>query len=559
MAIYDFFLSRNNGPTLANYVGHTGRLFYDDATGEIRISDGVTLGGLPIPITVATASTVGGVKPGAGFTVTAGGTLGLNAGPMFELDGSDVFQLKAGTASRIGGIKAGSGVNIASDGTLTINLDDVEAFSFGDFVAEVGTYTDSTEYALLSSIKEDEDIVIASNGTGSVKVVGQFDIYKTNGTVTGSLEDEEPFFQVKSDGQVRILVPVADVSEGGLEIIGNTSGVGHPPNQSGVILHVTGNSPIDNVGQPCRNYFDSRDSYTVITGRRFNGPADSVTKVLNGETLLRVVGQASTDTGFQTFGPARVDFVATQDQAVGAQGGEVQIYATANNTAATSAVKVASFNGTTGVTSAVGFVGNLTGNASTVTNGVYTTDTATVTNNMLAGSIANAKLANSTISGIALGSTLAALSPGNYLTGTGYDGSTVRTFAVDATTTNTALKVVARDASGNFAAGTITANLTGTASTATNLAAATSILAGSLAIDPGNINKNTSSTQTFTLNGLTTSHKIIITPATVMPDRNYAIRGAWASATDTVSVEIVNNSGGNIDAGTIDLSYIAFV
>jgi hypothetical protein len=72
--------------------------------------------------------------------------------------------------------------------------------------------------------------------------------------------------------------------------------------------------------------------------------------VLNGETLLRVVGQASTDTGFQTFGPARIDFVATQDQAVGAQGGEVQIYATANNTTATNAVKVASFNGTTGVT-----------------------------------------------------------------------------------------------------------------------------------------------------------------------------------------------------------------
>jgi hypothetical protein len=190
---------------------------------------------------------------------------------------------------------------------------------------------------------------------------------------------------------------------------------------------------------------------------------------------------------------------------------------------------------------------------------VTTGDTGSVTNTMLEGSIANAKLANSTISGIALGSTLAALSPGNYLTGSDYNGSTVRTFAVDATTTNTASKVVARDASGNFAAGTITANLTGTASTATNLAAATSILAGTLAIDPGNINKNTSSTQTFTLNGLTTSHKIIITPATVMPDRNYAIRGAWASATNTLSVEIVNNSGGNIDAGAINLSYIAFV
>jgi hypothetical protein len=39
--------------------------------------------------------------------------------------------------------------------------------------------------------------------------------------------------------------------------------------------------------------------------------------------------------------------------------------------------------------------GSVSGNAGTVTNGVYTTDTATVTNTMLAGSITNAKLAGS--------------------------------------------------------------------------------------------------------------------------------------------------------------------
>jgi len=42
-----------------------------------------------------------------------------------------------------------------------------------------------------------------------------------------------------------------------------------------------------------------------------------------------------------------------------------------------------------------------------------------------------------------------------------YDGIVDATIAVDATSANTASKVVARDASGNFAAGTITANLTG--------------------------------------------------------------------------------------------------
>lgn len=53
---------------------------------------------------------------------------------------------------------------------------------------------------------------------------------------------------------------------------------------------------------------------------------------------------------------------------------------------------------------------------------------------------------------------------GTYLTGGNYNGATAATWSVDATVTNTANKIVARDASGNFSAGTITANLTGTVS-----------------------------------------------------------------------------------------------
>ena len=78
-----------------------------------------------------------------------------------------------------------------------------------------------------------------------------------------------------------------------------------------------------------------------------------------------------------------------------------------------------------------------------------------------------------TISGVALGSNLNALTLGSYLTGTSYNGSSLVTAAVDATDANTASKVVARDASGNFAAGTITATLSGNASTATSAGTAT--------------------------------------------------------------------------------------
>jgi hypothetical protein len=77
--------------------------------------------------------------------------------------------------------------------------------------------------------------------------------------------------------------------------------------------------------------------------------------------------------------------------------------------------------------------------------------------------------------------TFEGLTPGNYLALKNtitdapvatYDGSSAIpvTIFVDATSTNTVSKVVARDSSGNFAAGTITANLTGTATNATNAA-----------------------------------------------------------------------------------------
>lgn len=65
---------------------------------------------------------------------------------------------------------------------------------------------------------------------------------------------------------------------------------------------------------------------------------------------------------------------------------------------------------------------------------------------------------------------------GSYLTGGGgASEGTALTLGVDATSANTASKVVARDGSGNFSAGTVTAALSGNASTATTLQTARTI------------------------------------------------------------------------------------
>ena len=115
---------------------------------------------------------------------------------------------------------------------------------------------------------------------------------------------------------------------------------------------------------------------------------------------------------------------------------------------------------------------------------VTTGDTGSVSNTMLAGSIANAKLTNSTISGVALGSNLFSLTAGGFLTwsvGTTFNGSAASTLAVNATDANTGSAVVARNASGNFSAGTITASLSGLASAATNIRVSATDYAGNTA------------------------------------------------------------------------------
>jgi hypothetical protein len=131
---------------------------------------------------------------------------------------------------------------------------------------------------------------------------------------------------------------------------------------------------------------------------------------------------------------------------------------------------------------AVTFNGNLIGNASTATLATTATNlpggaTGSIayqasagTTALLPAGVAGQVLHTAGTAAAPYWSTpaLADLTPGSYLLGTAFDGSAVRTFAVDATAANTADKVVARDSSGNFSAGTITATLSGNATSATN-------------------------------------------------------------------------------------------
>lgn len=160
-------------------------------------------------------------------------------------------------------------------------------------------------------------------------------------------------------------------------------------------------------------------------------------------------------------------------------------------------------------------VGSVSGNAGTVTNGVYTTDTGTVTNTMLAGSITNAKLVNSSTTigttAISLGATSTTLAGLTSVTSTSFVGA----LTGNASTATTAAALT----TGRTIA--ITGDLTYNSGTFDGSANVTSI--GTLAT----VNTNVGTFMKVTVNG-----KGLVTAATTasindltVPTANYAFGG----------------------------------
>ena len=265
MALYEFFTSRNNSANAASFVGQAGRLFYDGSNGVIKLSDGVTPGGTFIPYNIATAST-------------------------------------------IGGIKAGPGANVAVDGTLTI---DTAGLPLGIGNLQINNTT-------LSVVNVNDDLILASSGTGNVNIVGNLNVYKTD----GNIDSRQPEFSIASDGQVRIRVPSTDPLLGAVEIIGSNSSATVAPAVAGVMLHVTGNN-----NEFSTIYNDGINNFSNYIGRRYNGMATAPTAVLAGNTICRFSGTGYGATTFAAGASASIGMVALENFTDSAQGTKIEFYA----------------------------------------------------------------------------------------------------------------------------------------------------------------------------------------------------------------------------------------
>jgi hypothetical protein len=223
--------------------------------------------------------------------------------------------------------------------------------------------------------------------------------------------------------------------------------------------------------------------------------------------------------------------------------------------------------------------GNITGNAATAS-AWQTARTVTLTGDVTGSatfngstdfSIATTISADATVLGTdTTGNYVASITNGSFMTGGngGSEGAAL-TLAVDATSANTASKVVARDASGNFSAGTITASLSGNASTATawqtarTLTLTGDVTGTSASFDgSGNITIATTISGDATVLGTDTTGNYVasITNGSYITGGNGGSEGAAltiavdATSANTASKVVARDASGNFAAGTITAS-----
>lgn len=173
------------------------------------------------------------------------------------------------------------------------------------------------------------------------------------------------------------------------------------------------------------------------------------------------------------------------------------------------------------------------------------------------------------IAAITIGNGTQTVTAGSYLTGGGsftanQTSDSSVTLAVDATSANTASKVVARDASGNFSAGTITAALSGNATTATTLQTARTI--GGVSFNgSANINLpgvNTTGNQNTTgnaagLTGMTTTvtelNYVAGVTSAIQTQLDAKLAASSYTAADVLTkLKTVDGSGSGLDADLLD-------
>jgi hypothetical protein len=260
----------------------------------------------------------------------------IQTGEGIRLDGSNRVALSVATETTLGGFKLGPGVTLNPFDQLIIDPTGLD-FSFGDFFAYVANGASGGPAAYLSSLNENEDIVIQSNGTGQVDIVGRFGIFP----VDGPLDTRDPVFSVNDAG---------DVSATTLNIVNkNDLGLRAPLNvtineqgRTRTPAIVTG-SVAQFTGRDNRAPLIVLDSYGVdvtrsITGGEFTfrtgrGTNETPSPILAGDIIGNVTAAGwASGNGYGGIGVGGIRIIADENFTSTTRGSRVEIYTTPKGT-----------------------------------------------------------------------------------------------------------------------------------------------------------------------------------------------------------------------------------
>lgn len=310
------------------------------------------------------------------------------------------------------GIVVGENTTIAGNTTISQRLSVTNAVSFANTLAVTGAATLSNTLAVTGALSTTNTLTVtgtgvSSFGTGNVT-------FDTDTVVIDSFND-------------RVSINAAS---------------------STVALYVNGDANVSGTFTATSIGFTNITGTTLTVGAG-NSQFDSGTLFIDAVNNRIGINNTTPDASLTITGTANV----SSSVRVGGTFNATLASGFANTLGVTGATTLSSTLGVSGATTLSSTLG-VTG-AATFSNTMAVTGTSTFTG-LITGTITTANQCSRTITA------------GSYLTGGGVLTAD-RTLNVDATTTATASKVVARDGSSNFSANTITASLSGVATQANQL------------------------------------------------------------------------------------------
>lgn len=549
--IQNFFTSRDNNANTVTYVGQKDRLWYNPDTNSIRVSDGSTPGGLPIDLDT---------KANATFDIATAcsvvtGTLYANAATVY---GELIVQGNISPAAngKIGGITPGPGVNVSDSGLLTIDNANLPV-SFGDFYANNN---------VLGVVNADEDMILQTNGSAEIQLVGNIGFYKPDGLPPNIANR---YFSANTDGQITMLVPGSDPTSGAVKIIGSTSGNVQPPVNTGVILQITGQT-----GDQSRLYNDAIGGYSGFIGRRYNNTATSPTQVLNNDEIARLGINGYKTGGWLNIGQARISFISTDNQDNSNNGAKIDFWSTPKGNTTANIVKVLSLDATYGANfiGNINVTGNINGNVSG-TNLTATLITGTLTTNAQPNITSVGTLTSLNVSGnanvgnlgtarvIATGNISATQLISNITTGVApiVVTSTTQVANLNAATAGTAGTVTTNAQPNITSVGTLTSlsvtgNITGSNINANNNVVVGNTIRYDIASNNAVVTQTTNKTTAVTANGRTGQ---ITTSNASLPQNSaitFTVNNSFVSANDVIILNM--QSGATQNAYGMEVSRV---